>query len=72
MTSDEIAKQCETLFQNGGPAVYTYNPDRRTLRPSYYSAARTVRLADSDHHVWARRKVSRETRYTWKQVGVAL
>lgn len=72
MTPTDIQAECERLFQNGGPKVYTYNPERFIphLRASHTTAKRALLHADAGDQVWARRKMRAERRYEWVMVGV--
>jgi hypothetical protein len=63
---EDTAKECEKLFQNGGPRVYVKGADESywRLRPSQLSASRAQRLAEVDEEVYARRKDCQ--RFVWK------
>lgn len=64
---DDIARECERLFQNGGPRVYVQEPTGwgSTLKPTQLSATAALRCAETDQVVLARRKDGQ--RYVWKQ-----
>lgn len=61
----EIAKECEALFQAGGPRVYIQYGDGPKLCPSLNSAVTTVWAADPGVLVYARRKVRGQRLYEW-------
>lgn len=72
MTEDQIAKECERLFQNGGPKVYTYDPARAwCVTPSFHNTKRTLSyFNDSSIQVWSRRKVGQL--YRWRKAHTAV
>ena len=61
---EEIARECERLFQNGGPRVYSAEGEH--LMPSSMSGAAAARCALPGQTIYARRKVG--ARYAWVQL----
>lgn len=63
--AEDIARECEKRFQNGGPRVFTAErADCRDLTPCPQSAAAAARRATfSGETVLARRKSG--SRYVW-------
>lgn len=59
---EDLSRQCETLFQSGGPRVYV--KDGWKLSPSYLSATKAVELSFPGEVVFARRKDGQQ--YVWK------
>jgi hypothetical protein len=68
-TYAEIAVECEHAFQNGGPKVYILRPNG-TMRGSPLSGRRTLELADKGEVVYARRKMTRQSKYHWIRLGM--
>lgn len=68
---DLIKKECERLFQNGGPRTFSVNIPRWEFVPWHASAKSVARMIgdDSNVEVWARRKVYSERRYRWVKVS---
>lgn len=65
-----IMKDCEQAFQNGGPKIYSYDPERDCIRPfNGKSVVRALELALPGHTIWARRKGIKK--YFWKNCGTA-
>ena len=56
MTDEEIAKECEKRFQNGGPKVYYYDPIKTNIIASSNNIKDSVSLAYPGEQVFARRK----------------
>lgn len=56
LASKELATECETMFQSGGPRVYIRRTDG-VFRPSVQSAKRTQEYAFPGEQVFARQKV---------------
>ncbi len=71
-TIEEVASECEKLFQNGGPKIYFWNATTGSLVPSFASSARfaaiLARLDDNGTKVFARRKVHGKQSYVWREV----
>lgn len=65
IADEDLARECEKRFQNGGPRVFTAaRADCRDLTPCHQSAAQAARRATfSGETVLARRKVGE--RYVW-------
>lgn len=59
---EDLAKRCETMFQNGGTRVYTLESDGRLL-PTSCSGTRVAAHLEPDRGVLARRKS--DGRYRW-------
>jgi hypothetical protein len=62
----EAARECERLFQAGGPRVYSRDEARGDMRllPWDHSPAAVLRFVGNDVVVYARRKVGRK--YEWQ------
>lgn len=58
MTEQEIARECEQRFQNGGPRVYVWNPTKGSLTPSPHPNKWAVIHADAGEQVFTRRKIA--------------
>ena len=61
MTPEQIAKECERRFQNGGPRTYIYTPKTGVFVSAYGVAITTY----GDEQVWQRRKSG--ALYEWVQ-----
>lgn len=62
----DAARECERLFQNGGPRVYVRDHDGR-LRSGFHSAKGEAEIADPGQVVYSRRKQPSTGRYEWMQ-----
>ena len=69
MTNEEIAQECERLFQAGGPRVYSFYSERNVVRPSLWSATKALRYVEEGEQIWQRRKVRGAQRYEWVHVN---
>ena len=68
MTPEQIAKECERRFQNGGPRVYVCTGT--LVHPTLMSAKRAVEICEPGEQVWQRRKSG--IRYEWMHVNKPL
>lgn len=66
-TDEEVARECERRFQNGGPRIYVYDEKRSSpfnVRPSHHkSGKQAVSYAFKGEHVYQRRRVSSAWRF---------
>lgn len=62
--------ECERLFQNGGPKVYFQDEPGGPLRPSNFSARRSVEIRDVGQAVYARQKNRATGSYEWRCMGL--